>query len=527
MTGGIVRNNATGLQSNAGSLGATRVLVVSNGNGLWAQGGGLTVDHATIYGNSYGVYSTGTSGSVSVTSSVVTNNTSYGFYRSSGAVAITTSYNDVWQNSTDSYNTSAGTGTISANPLYVTPGTNFRLTSNSPARFSDGSNLDMGAFAYTSDATPSLTGTLWSSTTLSGANAVTGDLTVAPGVTLTLSQGATLTAASSDLMQSGDNVNRVELIVRGTLTGTGTAAVPITLTATNTSQGSWVGVRVEAGGTANLAGVVVERATYGFDVSGSLQLSLGTVRNNSNGIRTNAGSATVGTTLFTNNGNGLWAQGGTVSIDHATSYGNSYGFYSTGTSGSVTVTGSIVTGNSSYGFYRSSGAVAITTSYNDVWQNSSDYYNTSAGTGTISSNPLFVSAGSNFRLTSNSPARKSDAAMGDLGAFPYVSDVTSQLTGTLWTNTTLSTNTITGDLIIPAGVTVTLPAGATLTAAASDLMQAGDNVNRIEIIVRGTLTITGTPSMPSTLTATNTAQGSWVGVRVENGGTVTASSLVV
>ena len=126
----------------------------------------------------------------------MTNTGSYGFYRSSsGTLTITNC--DVWANASGNYfGASAGTGTFSANPLYVS-GTNRRLTSNSPARFSGTSGEDLGYLPYAGDATVGLLGTLWTSTMLpAGVNTMTGDLTVAPGVTLTLSPGATLSAAT-------------------------------------------------------------------------------------------------------------------------------------------------------------------------------------------------------------------------------------------------------------------------------------------------------------------------------------------
>ncbi len=523
---GSFKTCTDGVRATGGTFNLTRTLVENANTAVNATAGTLTVDHATLVGNYYGVYASGTSGSINVTNSVISGNT-YGLYRS-GSVLISNSYNDVWGNSSNNYaSTTAGTGSVSGNPLFVGSGaTPYRLTSNSPARKSDSAALDMGAFPYVSDATPGLYGTLWTNTVVSSSQLVAGDLTVAPGVTLTLSPGVTLTTNTSDLMQSGANTGRVELIVRGTLS-VNASGNNVVLTSSGASAGSWTGVRVEAAGTLNASGLTVERATAGLDSLGASTVSASIFRDSSSGVRASGGTLSVSSSLFLNDNTGAEHAAGTLSLDHDTFISNYYGVYEGGTTGSVNVTNSILTGNT-YGLYRS-GSVLINNSYNDVWGNSSNNYaSTTAGTGSFSSNPLFVGSGATpYRLTSNSPARYSDSTGGDLGAFPYVSDATAGLHGTLWSNTTLTSGTVLGDLVIPAGVTVVLPAGVTLTANTSDDMQSGTNSGRVELIVRGTLQVTGTPSMPAVLTSSGASAGAWTGVRVEASGTLTASGLVV
>ncbi len=526
LTGSTVRSNTYGVRANQGSASLNTSLFTGNSYATYGQGGVITIDHSTFVSNTNAVYSTASSGSVSVGNSVITNNSSYGLYKGSGAVAITNSYNDVWQNSSGDYvSTSAGTGSISSNPLFVASGSNYRLTSNSPARRSDSLGGDMGAFPYTSDPTVGLTGTLWVDTTLSTNGTLLGDLTVAPGVTLTVAPGVTLSAGASDQMISGNDASRVELIVRGTLNVNATAS-PVVFTSTGGSAGSWTGIRVESGAAASLTGVTISRALYGIDAFANVTVNDSNLNGNTYGLRINTGSiANAARSLFNGNSYAVYGQGGVVGIDHSTFVANTNAVYSTASSGSLTVTNSVITNNSSYGLYKGSGAVAITNSYNDVWQNSSgDYVSTSAGTGSISSNPLFVASGSNYRLTSNSPARKSDSLGGDMGAFPYLSDATPGLVGTLWTSVTLGTSAaLQGDLTIAPGVTVTIAPGVTLTAPASDLMIAGNDTSRTELIVLGTLQVSGTPASPVVITSTGSA-GSWTGIRVMTGGTANISS---
>src|SRR5205823_6360397 len=184
------------------------------------------------------------------------------------------SYDDAWGNpSGDTTGVSAGSGTFAANPLFVGSG-NFRITSNSPARNAASDGTDLGALGYTGDATQHLVGTLYVNTTLSGSNTLYGDLTVAPGVTLTLSPGAILDFPTSDEMAGGVDTARAELIVKGILNASGTAGSPINLTSTGTSKGSWYGVRFLTGSSGNsLANLNVNKAVRAIDSQIDLTLT--------------------------------------------------------------------------------------------------------------------------------------------------------------------------------------------------------------------------------------------------------------
>ncbi|MEW5742707.1 MAG: right-handed parallel beta-helix repeat-containing protein [Myxococcota bacterium] len=512
--------NNTGVQTSGGTVTVATSLFRNQGSyGLYHVSGSLSVDHCTLDGNFYAVYApSGSSGTASVTNSILTNNT-YGLARSSSGVNITNSFNDVWGNSTNYSSVTAGTSSFSSNPLYVNRALqNFRLTSHSPARRADSMGNDVGAFPYVSDATVGLQGTFFSNTTLSGAQTILGDITVAPGVTLTLAAGATLSAAASDSMVAGNNTSQVEIVVNGTLVVSGSAGSVATLT-TSGSSGSWQGVRVEAGGSATFSYARVEKASQGVTAVGNATITNSTFDANNTGVQTSGGTVTVATSLFRNQGSyGLYHVSGSLSVDHCTLDGNFYAVYApSGSSGTASVTNSILT-NNTYGLARSSSGVNITNSFNDVWGNSTNYSSVTAGTSSFSSNPLYVDrALQNFRLTSRSPARRADSMGADLGAFPYVSDATVGLQGTFFTDTTLSgTQTILGDITVASGVTLTIAAGATLSAAASDSMVAGNNTSRVEIIVNGTLSVAGSAGNVATLT-TSGAAGSWEGVRVEAG----------
>ncbi|HVK65357.1 MAG TPA: right-handed parallel beta-helix repeat-containing protein, partial [Polyangium sp.] len=140
ITDAVIRNNSS-----------RGVYVSSSGAGSVS----LALTNATLNQNgSYGLYTYTSSPTltVTVTNSIVTN-TSYGIYREvgGGPSSVTVTYSDVWGNGTNYAGTSAGTGSILANPLYVSS-SNLRLTSNSPARFASAAGTDIGALPYTSDA---------------------------------------------------------------------------------------------------------------------------------------------------------------------------------------------------------------------------------------------------------------------------------------------------------------------------------------------------------------------------------------
>ncbi|WP_434385134.1 right-handed parallel beta-helix repeat-containing protein [Melittangium boletus] len=96
--------------------------------------------------------------------------------------------------------------------------------------------------------------------------------------------------------------------------------------------------------------------------------------------------------------------------------------------------------------------------------------------------------------------------------------------GTLSKDTTWtladSPYSLTGDVVIPPGVTLTVEPGVAVYAHYIDGERGGTNTSEVELIVRGTLRTLGTASSPVSFQI-NT--GSWQGVRVESGGTALLS----
>ncbi|MCL4226428.1 MAG: DUF4215 domain-containing protein [Myxococcales bacterium] len=448
----LVANNTAGAYvSESGSLSiADSILRGNGGYGVYfapSSSRTLTVTRTTIHANSsYGVYVASSSPStVTVTSSIITNHSSYGIYRAD-ASAVTTTYSNVWGNSSGNYagGIAAGTGAISINPLYVAAPQNLRLTENSPSRFTGAAGIDMGALPYTGDPTPGLHGTLWSNRTLTAAGgptyAVAGDLTVPAGVTLTIEPGVTLQfSANSDVMGAGTATNRGELVVHGTLVADGTPAAPIQFSSTSTSSGTWFGIDVGPGATGLvLDHVTVQDATYGVQyrataagntISSStlteaslygLYVRAGApnldrmrlVANNTAGAYVSeSGSLTLSNAVIRGNGGyGVYfapSSSRTLTLTNVTIHANSsYGVYVSASSPStVTITNALITNHSSYGIYRAD-ASTVTTTYSDVWGNSSGNYagGISGGTGTISQNPNYVSPPTDLRLQGSSVA---------------------------------------------------------------------------------------------------------------------------
>ena len=107
----------------------------------------------TVVGNRIGINDGGGYGPI-VMNNIVTESTLYGIYAVGTSPVLT--YNDVWNNATNYQNCSPGTGSISADPMFSNPPTDYHLQSGSPCidagnpgalyNDPDGSRNDMGAY---------------------------------------------------------------------------------------------------------------------------------------------------------------------------------------------------------------------------------------------------------------------------------------------------------------------------------------------------------------------------------------------
>jgi parallel beta-helix repeat protein len=159
------------IYSNTGSSGGGGVCINVAG---YSQDDDPTLVNNTIYGNTAssnggGVYVRDDDASqvTIISNTIVVSNTGVGIFNSNLGIVPTLVYNDVWGNSGGDYsNASAGTGSISNDPLFVDPsGADFHLQSGSPcidtadpnnypsndyAGYARpfGSNPDMGAYEF-------------------------------------------------------------------------------------------------------------------------------------------------------------------------------------------------------------------------------------------------------------------------------------------------------------------------------------------------------------------------------------------
>ena len=122
------------------------------------------------------------------------------------------------------------------------------------------------------EALPTTSGALTENETWSGDVTLTGDVTVPSGVTLTIEPGArVLFSALSDDQSGGNNVDRSELIVEGSLSAQGTdvSGIEFTSSSTTPAKGDWHGIRVVTTGTAETVTMdycTVSHGDLGIDI---------------------------------------------------------------------------------------------------------------------------------------------------------------------------------------------------------------------------------------------------------------------
>lgn len=386
----------------------TRNLVHHNGEGVYvalATGTTTVLDHNTLDnddlsgGTGYELQLSAQGGAATVRDNVLTNGKNYGVYRSGSAGTVDVHHNLVWANASGNYTgITAGAGSLSANPLYVkADGTNYRLTENSPARAADSAGGDLGALPYLSDPTTGLMGVLRTNRTLTAAGspwALPGDLTVAPGVTLTVEAGASLIPATTDAMAGGRNATRVELVVQGTVLMNGTPAAPILVRPATATPGQWDGLRFESTSLGNAVAWVDVGSAVNCVTVESPGLVLQNVRIHDcsqNGVQLAASPASLTMTgdKGTNGGNFQLAS----SITNVSTSGSGYagitaygdftlantdvgpsGGYGVFLNAKATVTDSLVHGCASYGVYAALTGPAVTLQRSLVYANATGLY---------------------------------------------------------------------------------------------------------------------------------------------------------
>ncbi len=281
---------------------------------------------------------------------------------------------------------------------------------------------------------------------------VQGDFTVPSGMTLTLEAGTEIQFASGDSQASGDDTNRIELIIDGDLRAAGSAAGPVTFHAQNSAGPlGWAGIVINASGSATLTHVDIQDANNALTAGGStLSVSYSALTHNIAGISLSAGNAVLNALeLSDNSGYGLFvlanAHAASFSLTNAVLRLNgSYGVYvssalgqtvtgsvtnctvhgniSTGIEGQAAGAGSqvtldientIVSNNGISGIYANpiaGGAVTLNTNYSDVWSNGTNFDGAAAGVHCLADDPKYAHAPDDLTLPSTSVCNNAGTA---------------------------------------------------------------------------------------------------------------------
>lgn len=447
--------------------------------------------------------------------------------------------------------------TVFENPLFVDPARgDFRIGSRSPARFRAENGADAGALPFDGTATPEWVGHLYADTHLDLAGspyAILGDLTVEPGVRLSIAAGVELRFADrNDLARAGSDRQRSALVVNGQLEGLGNGAAPLTLTSGSIAPfaGDWDGVQVGSAGRAALAHAILQygklgvggatgseilldactlehAAEWGLDLSSPGRAEIlrsALVGNFSGGLRV-VGTATVSHTVIANNfGPGVRASTTGPSDRHvfvhdtiAGNDGDGVTLINTHAQATLEMRDNIVASNNGVGI-GGNAHWQDALHHNLVWGHTTNYRLANPGPASLDTDPRFVDPSTgDFRLLPVSPARFAASDGGDLGALGVGGTLQGPVRAGVIPSDTVWSGAIdlSGDIIVPRGVTLRLAAG-TVVRAGRDAQSGGRSPGLTEIIVFGRLVVEGTAAQPVALRADPSSANGWGGIWIRD-----------
>lgn len=378
--------------------------------------------------------------------------------------------------------------------------------------------------------------TVWTPGSTPTPYVIAGNLTVDAGYTLTLQPGTELR------FEDGAG-----LVVNGTLTMQGKANNLVTFTSNSISpyRGIWAGIRINATGSGSIIDYVfIEYAAKGIDVDGASVTISNSIIINFGGnwgdagiaMRNGADGTIVSNTIFItidperNEDSGIFLENASPTISGNTIYSTVYGIYVYLQSNPIINEWNSITLNS-YGLLVEGDNTNASNNPNPVVNYSTIEGNTSYDylAQNFSDNSLTLGASFNWwgavSLAEIISKIYDFTTTGDMSS-PVVNVIpfldgqngnvvppANYVSGTLSVNTVFSSDTqyeVLGDLIIPAGITLTIQGGATLLFAVD-----------AQLIVNGTLIIQGSQSKKVVLTSALTTKrpGDWGGIVINSSAT--------
>jgi hypothetical protein len=357
---------------------------------------------------------------------------------------------------------------------------------------------------------------------------ITAELVIPAGVTLTIAPGTVVKANHANTGYANcTGAESCSIDVQGTLDAVGTAASPIVFTSLNDNsvggntgngtpyQGDWYGVFADGAGSLDL-----EYATVDYAGNGGSSCWCGSWPASGGVSVTTTGTVVLTNDTFDSDVKGvLSTTSASTSVTDSTFDGTSAPVDITGT-GSATVTGDTFNGGT---------GTPVT-----VWTPGPTIENNTVNQSTSTLSPAYAVGGAiDLNHIFNNTASGGGAHGFELGG-PDSNG--NPITDTVTTSSTMDARSspyeITAELVIPAGVTLTIAPGTVVKAIRGTNPNSCTGFESCALDVQGTLDAVGTPSSPVVFTSLNDnsvggntgngtpGQTDWYGIFADGGGSL-------
>jgi len=330
--------------------------------------------------------------------------------------------------------------------------------------------------------------------------ALSSDYYIAPGTSLTVNSGVTVSSTSG-----------AKIIVDGTLNANGAIFNNVGIAFNTSSSGSLGGITVQNVGSYIPAGIAI--------IGGNITIDNTTVSNCEKGMEVSGGTVIVNNSSFSSNMNGgIFVTGGTVNLNGTNATGNTtFGLGVDGSSANVLVAGGNYSSNTGQGIFVTNGANVNVSSSANISNNSTEgLLLTNAGNATLNGATLSANASAGIHLDptagslslSNTSISGSNSAIGaeagnvalNSGNNLSASNSVVDLSGSANLSTTGS-NTLNGNGTANAGITTNSSSSGSITIGDGTVITSA--FNGILINGSGPIQITGA----STMIENNTMDG--------------------